>query len=110
MQEVFLDAGYLIALEFGRDQNHEAALKHWRARVGTRRTGRTPQPRLVTTTYIFDEVVTYLNGTLAGATREQCKQASGSSEAPRWSSCMLTKICSAGASTTSDATRTSGTR
>jgi uncharacterized protein len=29
--------------------------------VGTRRTGRTPQPRLVTTTYIFDEVVTYLN-------------------------------------------------
>ena len=58
---VFLDAGYLIALEFGRDQNHEAALKHWRARVGTRRTGRTPQPRLVTTTYIFDEVVTYLN-------------------------------------------------
>lgn len=61
MQEVFLDAVYLIALEFGRDQNHGAALGHWRARIGTRRAGRTPQPRLVTTTYVFDEVVTYLN-------------------------------------------------
>ncbi len=61
MQEVFLDAGYVIALEFGRDQNHGAALGHWRARIGTRRAGRTPQPRLVTTTYVFDEVVTYLN-------------------------------------------------
>jgi len=61
VQEVFLDAGYLIALEFGRDQNHDAALTHWRAHVGTRRTGRTSQPQLVTTTYVFDEVVTYLN-------------------------------------------------
>lgn len=61
MREAFLDAGYLIALEFGRDQNHESALAHWRGHMGSKRIGRTSQTRLVTTTYVFDEVLTFLN-------------------------------------------------
>jgi predicted nucleic acid-binding protein len=52
---VFLDTGYLLALELRKDENHPAALSHWRsARQGG-------LPRLVTTTWVFDEVLTYLN-------------------------------------------------
>jgi uncharacterized protein len=51
--EVFLDTGYLIALEDADDQDHEAAREHWRELP-------TP-PALTTTTYVFDEVVTFFN-------------------------------------------------
>lgn len=61
MREVFLDAGYLVALELRRDQNHKAALAHWREHMGSRQIGRTSQTRLVTTTYVFDETLTFLN-------------------------------------------------
>jgi uncharacterized protein len=54
MNSVFLDTGYLIALELASDQNHKAALKHWR-RVSK------SLPHLVTTSYVFDEVVTFFN-------------------------------------------------
>jgi len=51
---VFLDTGYLIALEAADDQHHDAAVQHWH--------GLTPElPSLVTTSYIFDEVVTFFN-------------------------------------------------
>jgi predicted nucleic acid-binding protein len=53
MAEYFLDSGYLIALEFARDQNHAVAQAHWK-RLGE------ASFRLVTTDYIFDEVVTFL--------------------------------------------------
>lgn len=54
MRKVFLDTGYLIALEAADDQYHAAAAKHWDSlRKGL--------PRLITTSYVFDEVVTYFN-------------------------------------------------
>ena len=54
MTKVFLDTGYVLALELANDQNHRAAAKHWR---GLRKR----MPLLVTTSYVFDEVVTYFN-------------------------------------------------
>lgn len=55
MEPVFLDTGYLLALELASDQNHEAAARHWRQASGK-------LPPLVTTSYVFDEVVTFFNG------------------------------------------------
>jgi predicted nucleic acid-binding protein len=52
---VFVDTGYLLALESRTDENHRRALGHWSALRGR------GLPRLVTTTYVFDEVVSYLN-------------------------------------------------
>lgn len=54
MKPVFLDTGYLLALELSNDQNHRAALKHWRGVIRS-------LPPLVTTSYVFDEVVTFFN-------------------------------------------------
>ena len=51
---VLLDTSYLLALELAQDQNHGAALAHWRS-VAQR------LPSLVTTSYIFDETVTFFN-------------------------------------------------
>ncbi|CAN5543998.1 hypothetical protein BH24ACT21_BH24ACT21_12380 [soil metagenome] len=53
-REVFVDTGYLLALERRTDQNHLRALEHWRSL----REGETL--RLASTTYVFDETVTYL--------------------------------------------------
>jgi predicted nucleic acid-binding protein len=54
MNAVFLDTGYVLALELSNDQNHRAASKHWRSLSKKR-------PLLVITAYVFDEVVTYFN-------------------------------------------------
>ena len=54
MKPVFLDTGYLIALEAKDDQNHAPAQRHWR--VFSRRL-----PPLVTTSLVFSEVVTFFN-------------------------------------------------
>jgi predicted nucleic acid-binding protein len=54
MTTVFLDTGYVLALELLNDQNHRIAVKHWRSL-------RKRLPPLVTTSYVFDEVVTYFN-------------------------------------------------
>lgn len=54
MKSVFLDTGYLLALELSNDQNHRAALKHWRSVAKS-------LPLLVSTSYVFDEVVTFFN-------------------------------------------------
>jgi len=51
----FLDANYIVALEVGNDQHHHAAVKHWRDSLSA------STVRLVTTSFIFDEVVTFLN-------------------------------------------------
>ena len=54
MKTVFIDTGYLLALELANDQNHQAALAHWNAL-------KAELPALVTSSYVFDEVVTFFN-------------------------------------------------
>jgi predicted nucleic acid-binding protein len=54
MNAVFLDTGYLLALELSNDSNHQAAQQHWMS-------VRHALPQLVTTSFVFDEVVTYFN-------------------------------------------------
>jgi predicted nucleic acid-binding protein len=54
MNAVFVDTGYLLALELTNDQHHQAATRHWQGVV-------TALPRLVTTSYVFAEVVTFFN-------------------------------------------------
>lgn len=53
-KNVFVDTSYLLALELKNDQNHKIANKHWQDFVKD-------SFSLVTTSYIFDETVTYLN-------------------------------------------------
>ncbi len=54
MNSVFVDTSYWLALELGNDQNHQIAAQHWRRLF-------TALPALVTTSYVFDEVVTFFN-------------------------------------------------
>ena len=54
MKTYFADTSYWLALELSNDQNHQTALTHWRSLVKT-------SFQIVTTSYIFDETVTYLN-------------------------------------------------
>lgn len=54
MKKLFIDTGFLIALEAADDRYHEAASACWQSL--------TPSlPGLVTTSYVFDEVVTFFN-------------------------------------------------
>jgi predicted nucleic acid-binding protein len=55
MKSAFLDTSYLLALELANDQQHEVVLQHWQYVIAE------GLPRLVTTSYILSEVVTYLN-------------------------------------------------
>lgn len=54
MRKAFLDTGYVIALEASDDQHHEEAQTHWRGFLRQK-------PHLVTTSYVFDEIVTFFN-------------------------------------------------
>jgi uncharacterized protein len=54
MDSLFLDTSYLLALELADDGNHGAAVKHWSEIVVN-------LPPLITTSYIFSEVVTFFN-------------------------------------------------
>ena len=54
MAAFFLDTSYIIALETADDQNHAAALQHWQNL-------KKAALELVTTSYIFDEIVTFFN-------------------------------------------------
>src|SRR5437667_256283 len=51
----FVDTSYLIALENGDDQYHEVASEHWSALA------KSSSPSLVTSSYVFVEVVPLLN-------------------------------------------------
>jgi predicted nucleic acid-binding protein len=55
VRPLFLDTGFVIALEAVDDQHHRAAQACWE-RLWE------PSLHLVTTTYVFDEVVTFFNG------------------------------------------------
>ena len=50
----FVDTGYFIALEAADDNNHTRAKNHWRSFIRSR-------PSLITTSFVFDEVVTFFN-------------------------------------------------
>ena len=54
MNCLFLDTSYLIALELADDQNHKIALNHWQTLDKS-------NLKLVTTSYVFDEIATFLN-------------------------------------------------
>jgi uncharacterized protein len=55
MTSLFIDTSYLIAVEYANDQKHREALKHWRS------LSKKPSLHIVTTSYVFDEVITFLN-------------------------------------------------
>jgi uncharacterized protein len=52
METLFLDAGYIIGLEAEDDQHHQTAINPWQNLSEN-------LPPIVTTTYIFDEVLTF---------------------------------------------------
>lgn len=54
MTPIFLDTGYIIALETSDNQHHDEAINHWQELTKS-------LPPLVTTSYVFDEVVTFFN-------------------------------------------------
>ncbi|MEB3342594.1 hypothetical protein [Okeania sp.] len=55
MKEIyFLDTSYILALEIKSEDAHQQVLENWNFLVKSK-------PFLVTTTYIFDEVVTFFN-------------------------------------------------
>lgn len=54
MESLFLDTSYLLALELADDGNHGAAVKYWSEIVAN-------LPPLITTSYVFSEVVTFFN-------------------------------------------------
>jgi uncharacterized protein len=51
---VFVDTSYWLALEIDSEQHHVAALAYWKRMASGR-------PTLVTTSYVLDEVVTFIN-------------------------------------------------
>lgn len=54
MDSVFLDTSFIIALEDADDQNHRAAAAFWK-------TFKKKPQKIITTSYIFDETITFLN-------------------------------------------------
>jgi predicted nucleic acid-binding protein len=54
MTSLFLDTGYVIRLEAADDQNHKTVSRHWQNLSKS-------MPQLVTTSYVFDELVTFFN-------------------------------------------------
>jgi len=54
-EALVLDTGCVIALEAADDQHHRRAIDYWR-HIGPE------YPPIVTTTYVFDECVTFFNG------------------------------------------------
>jgi uncharacterized protein len=54
MTVLFVDTSFGIALELADDHHHALAKQYWQSLV-------TSKPSLVTTSYIFDEIVTFFN-------------------------------------------------
>lgn len=54
MKSVFLDTGYIIALEAADDQRHRDARNHWQSLIAV-------LPKLITTSYVLNEAATFFN-------------------------------------------------
>ncbi len=54
MNTFFLDTSYVIALETADDLNHALTKQHWQSLIKG-------LPKLVATSYVFDEIVTFFN-------------------------------------------------
>ena len=54
LRRVFLDSGFAIALELSNDQHHDAAVRYWEGL-------QVAPPNMVTTSYVFGEIVTFFN-------------------------------------------------
>ncbi len=54
MTSLFLDAKFVIALQISDDQHHDDAVRYWQTLIESRLS-------LVTTSYVVDEIVTFLN-------------------------------------------------
>lgn len=54
MKRFFLDTNFLVALELGSDQHHSNAVRIWNEVTNA-------SFHFVTTSYVFDEVITFLN-------------------------------------------------
>jgi uncharacterized protein len=54
MRSIFVDTGFIIALESVTDQNHEKASQQWNELLKD-------LPVMITTTYVIDEIVTFFN-------------------------------------------------
>jgi predicted nucleic acid-binding protein len=54
MKSIFVDTGFIIALESVTDQNHEKASQLWNELLKD-------LPVMVTTTSVIDEIVTFFN-------------------------------------------------
>lgn len=52
MPPVFLDTSYILALNLSNDQHHTQAHQHWQTLI-------IALPLLVTTSYVFDEAITF---------------------------------------------------
>ena len=55
MSPLFLDTSYVIAVEAEDDRHHKEAFSHWQGLCSAE------TPDLVTTSFIFDEIVTFFN-------------------------------------------------
>jgi len=55
MSKVFLDTGYVLALELANDQHHRDVSNHWSGLPTSIFSS------LITTSYVFDEIVTFFN-------------------------------------------------
>ena len=51
---LFLDTGFIVALETSSDQNHDAAAEYWKTFLSS-------VAPLITTTFILDEIATFFN-------------------------------------------------
>lgn len=51
---ILIDTGFIIALEATDDQNHKDATSYWQGLSK-------PLPPLITTSYVFDEIVTFFS-------------------------------------------------
>ncbi|MEH2084889.1 MAG: PIN domain-containing protein [Nostoc sp.] len=51
----FLDTSYILALEIKNEEAHQKVLQNWATLIKFK-------PFLITTTYIFEKVITFFNG------------------------------------------------